>query len=220
MPVRASAKTVPSSPVSLPRRRLTREESRQETRERLLAAAGETFARRGFEGCSVDDLAEAAGYSKGAFYSNFPSKEAVFLELLRRQKAANGAALAQLLEQSAGVDEALTRLAALSRHSEEDHDWCLLTVEFQLRAAREPDFRQEFNALCSQERAAMGRFLGALFKRAGRSRPAKVTLEQMAAALLAQYYGLALQRAADPGSLPPGAMAEVTRLFQRTLLGH
>ncbi len=220
MPVRAPV-PAPQTSSALPRRRrLTREESRSETRERLLAAARETFARQGFAGCSVDDLAESAGYSKGAFYSNFSSKEAVFLELLHRHKLAGAAALEKLLQESQGVEDVLTRLAVLSKQSESDHDWCLLTIEFQLRAAREQTFRKEFNALCRQERAAMSRFLRTLFERAKVALPIKVTLEQLAAAFLAQYYGLALQRAADPASLPPGAMAEVTRSFQAMLLGQ
>ncbi len=219
MPARASIPRA-STPAALPRRRrLTREESRAETQTRLLAAARETFARRGFEGCSVDDLAEAAGYSKGAFYSNFPSKEAVFLELLRQHKAQGVAALANLAQEEGDAEQLIARLAAFSQQAEGNHDWCLLSIEFQLRAAREPAFRREFNALCREERAAMSRFLKTLYTRAKVAPPAKVSLEQMAGAVLAQYYGLTLQQAADPASLPSGAMSEITRLFQRALLG-
>lgn len=184
----------------------------------MLAAARETFARRGFEGCSVDDLAEAAGYSKGAFYSNYPSKEAVFLELLRQHKAQGIAALAQLAQEDGDADQSMTRLVALSQQAEGNYDWCLLSVEFQLRAAREPAFRREFNALCREERAAMSRFLKALYTRAKVTPPAQVPLDQIAAAILAQYYGLVLQQAADPASLPRGAMGKITLLFQCGLL--
>jgi AcrR family transcriptional regulator len=54
--------------------RLSRQESRLETRTRLLESAAELFARGGYEGASVDLIAESAGYSKGGFYSNFESK--------------------------------------------------------------------------------------------------------------------------------------------------
>ena len=54
--------------------RLTREQSQAITRERILSAAGDVVARDGYDGASVDRIAEAAGYSKGAFYSNFSSK--------------------------------------------------------------------------------------------------------------------------------------------------
>src|ERR1700756_1734785 len=64
--------------------RLTRAESHAQTRERLLVAARQVFARHGFGGASVDMIAEEAGYSKGAIYSNFDTKEAILFELLER----------------------------------------------------------------------------------------------------------------------------------------
>lgn len=63
----------------MPRRRLTREESQAQTRGRLLDAARTVFAGRGYHGASVEEIAEEAGYSKGAVYSNFESKEEIFL---------------------------------------------------------------------------------------------------------------------------------------------
>ena len=63
--------------------RLTREESQALTRERLLESAAHEITRHG-AGASVRDIAEAAGYSQGAVYANFESKELMFLELLRR----------------------------------------------------------------------------------------------------------------------------------------
>src|SRR5258708_8791698 len=62
--------------------RLTRAESHAQTRERLLLAARQVFARHGFGGASVDMIAAEAGYSKGAIYSNFETKEAILFELL------------------------------------------------------------------------------------------------------------------------------------------
>ncbi len=57
---------------------------RPETRERILAAAAEVFASRGFRGSAVDDIVVRSGTSKGSFYNFFPSKEAIFLALLER----------------------------------------------------------------------------------------------------------------------------------------
>jgi len=63
--------------------RLSRPQQQAVTRERLLATAESVFSRLGYGGASVDLIAAEAGYSKGAVYSNFPNKEAIFLELLR-----------------------------------------------------------------------------------------------------------------------------------------
>ncbi|MGI4878908.1 MAG: TetR/AcrR family transcriptional regulator [Janthinobacterium lividum] len=65
--------------------RLSREESRARTRELLLAAAMQAFGRDGYAVTSVEKIADAAGFSKGALYSNFDSKEAIFLAVLDRQ---------------------------------------------------------------------------------------------------------------------------------------
>ena len=64
--------------------RLPRQEARLKTREKLLDSGRLCFARYGFSGASVDIIAETAGFSKGAFYSNFDSKEAAFLLLLEQ----------------------------------------------------------------------------------------------------------------------------------------
>jgi TetR/AcrR family transcriptional regulator, transcriptional repressor of aconitase len=200
-----------------PRIRLSREESRSETRRRLLNAAWQVFAQKGFEGCSVDELVERAGYSKGAFYSNFESKDAIFLELLKEHKAEMLGRLEELLEADCGVNELLRRLEIYNRDLEKDMIWCLLSVEFQVRAAREPAFRKLFLELSRIDQIKVARFIKTLFERAGVRLPAKA--EHLAAAFLALIQGLALRRAADPRGLPAGATGELVSLFQRTLLG-
>src|ERR1700727_2398993 len=82
------------------KQRLTRQESRLETRSKFLDSGAQLFARDGYEGASVDLIAESAGYSKGAFYSNFEGKEAIFLELLDAHKRREIDTLAQLLAQA------------------------------------------------------------------------------------------------------------------------
>ena len=64
----------------------------EETRARLLAAAREVFAAKGYEGAAVSDIASAAGFTKGAFYSSFPSKEALFLEVVTCGEESSGEA--------------------------------------------------------------------------------------------------------------------------------
>src|SRR6202035_3396375 len=68
-----------------PATRMTREQSKANTRERLLAAARSVFARSGFHGASVEEIASKAGFSTGALYSNFDRKEDLFLVLIERE---------------------------------------------------------------------------------------------------------------------------------------
>ena len=82
------------------RRRLSRDELQALTRERLLEATRDLVAERGIGGASVRDIAEAAGYSQGAFYSNFQRKEDILIELLRRHMADALAELESLLQRA------------------------------------------------------------------------------------------------------------------------
>src|SRR5512141_975059 len=68
-----------------PTRRLDRQAMKERTRERLLDAAAVVFARRGIEAASLDEVAEAAGYTKGAIYSNFSSKTELIAALMDRR---------------------------------------------------------------------------------------------------------------------------------------
>ena len=66
-----------------PPKRLTRREKQAETRSRLMDAAGRVFLRRGLQGSSVEEITAEAGFTRGAFYSNFESKDELFVELLQ-----------------------------------------------------------------------------------------------------------------------------------------
>ena len=79
------------------RQRLTRAEAKARTREQLLDAAARTFARKGYAGASVEEIAESAGYSIGALYSNFASKEQLFLELMAARGERRVTAVAEIL---------------------------------------------------------------------------------------------------------------------------
>ncbi len=132
----ATAEPMPASAT-----RLSRAERKEMTRELLLDAAIEVFAQKGYHGASLDDVAEAAGFTKGAVYSNFTRKSDLFRELLERETRRRNAAL------GAGIEAVplalLPDLAAdwLRRQAGEQRDWDILTVEFWLAAVRDPVLR-------------------------------------------------------------------------------
>src|SRR5438552_10920354 len=88
-----------------PAGRLTREQSRAQTRERLLRAAKGVFARSGFHGASVEEIASAAGYSTGALYSNFDGKEDLFLVLMEREIDEHAREIAEVVRSRSSVSE-------------------------------------------------------------------------------------------------------------------
>ena len=98
------------------KKRLTREESQQQTREQLLETARQLFVAGGYGGTSIRDIASQAGYSQGAFYSNFASKEALLLQLLQRHMEAEATQLTALAQSDIDTPErVLTALEAWAR---------------------------------------------------------------------------------------------------------
>ena len=184
------------------KQRLTRQESRLETKTKLLDSAAQLFARGGYEGASVDLIAESAGYSKGAFYSNFESKEAIFLELLDVHKRREIDALAQLLAQDVPASE----LVSLIRNSESsrvsDFDFGLLSAEFQLQACRDKTFAKTYAKLHRTHVDTMAGLITKLFAKLDRIPPSQP--KDLADIIMALTTGLSLQRTSVQGPLRKG----------------
>jgi AcrR family transcriptional regulator len=127
----------------MPVERWTPARRRELTRNALLSAAAEVFARRGFEGASLEEIAEAAGFTRGAIYKNFRNKEDLFFAVSDRDYTARLQAFSERLDQRTGrFDPA--ELAALWRATVADIDDLALTMEMRLYAMRNPEVRQRF----------------------------------------------------------------------------
>ena len=142
------------------RKRLTREESKELTRLRLIEAAERLFIRRGYDDASVEEISEMAGYSRGAFYSNFDSKEQVFLAVIDRRRPR---ALDNILHR---VSEPVERIAAVRNWFANQwrlKDFIALRMEFSRRAFRDRSVRTHLAELLRQEletySASVGRVL-------------------------------------------------------------
>ncbi len=182
--------------------RLTRSEQQAATRERLIAAAEKVFSRLGYGGASVDLIAAEAGYSKGAVYSNFSNKEAIFLELLSIYMERDMAALEKIVsaEPSTVRDAATEWLKAMH----EDSECPLLMTELQLHARRSPEFGKKFYELQAKNTETLGRILTSYFE--ANSTPLPMDPVDLARMITALAHGLTLQQCArdlpsDPGIL-------------------
>jgi AcrR family transcriptional regulator len=198
------------------RRRLTRAESQAQTRADLLAAAARVFPRRGYHGASVAEIAEEAGYSHGAVYSNFKGKEDLFLALYEQWVArrveeieAGGAEGATLADHArAAADQWLRRLAG-------DPDPFLLRLEFAARGARNPGLRRKLGTRVGAVPLAIQRLVEQAAEQEGvdLSLPA----EEVALALQALSLGLALEALSNPGAVRPGLGGDLAALLVELL---
>jgi AcrR family transcriptional regulator len=181
--------------------------TRAETRDRILRAAGDVFTSRGYDGASVDQVAAAAGLTKGAVYSSFSGKDELFFALVadrldqRLAVVADGAAGQRDLRQL--FDDAEDDLAALFTTQ---RDWHLLFIECWVRAVRDPERRAEW----ARQRRAARAVIADFFERhaAAAGEPLSAPAADLALAAMALSNGLAMEYIADPESADPGLFAE------------
>ena len=149
------------------RKRLTREESRDQTRQRLLDAAAKLIAKKGLNATSVEDIAEAAGYTRGAFYSNFGGKHDLFIELLRRDHKQATDELQALLAEEIPIDQLQSRTRDVYSQLYRDNECFLNWTEARMAAARDAKFRAKLSALMQEKREQIATFIGAFYARLG-----------------------------------------------------
>ncbi|MFF3692741.1 TetR/AcrR family transcriptional regulator [Streptomyces sp. NPDC002221] len=180
---------------------------RPQTLARLLDAALEVFAESGFGAARIEDVCRRAGFTRGAFYSNFSSKEELFFALFDAHAARELERIAQLAAATDDRDLSVARIAELLAHiGPDERTWFLVTTEFTLYAIRNPGAAArlaDHDARLREEAAAL---LGALLARAG-LRP-RGELAELVRAVVALREGALGQSYVEPSVLAPGALAE------------
>lgn len=148
--------------------RLTRDERKAKTRADLLAAAHRVFVERGFHAATLDDIAEEAGYTKGAVYSNFRGKNDLFLALLEEHYEHRIAAHRELYE-ALRFDDPETTGRAIARIMyaayEQEPAWWALVADFSTHASRDPDVASRLLELREGFLAAMADLIVAVAER-------------------------------------------------------
>jgi AcrR family transcriptional regulator len=189
--------------------RLTRAEQQAQTRERLLEAAERVLARHGYVGASIDLISAEAGYSKGAVYSNFESKEAIFLELTSIYMAHGMADLEKALD--VPPEKLSTALSQWLAALQTDNDCLLLVTELQLQARRSPAFAARYYSLQEEQTRSLANSLKRFFKASGTLMPMNAV--DLAGALIAIAHGLSLQRPQSDTSTPGKVIETMMKLL-------
>lgn len=159
--------------------RLTREEARRRTRGAILDAAEVAFVDRGYRLASLDEIALAAGFTKGAVYSNFASKAELFLALLDRRAERD-------------------RTADGSAPPGAEPGWSLATLDFLVEAVHDPGVREALAERYEQARRRSAEDIGG-----GRAAPPWATWEEVASVAMALGSGLIIQSLIDPEAVSP-----------------
>jgi AcrR family transcriptional regulator len=176
--------------VSVPVTKLTPERRRQQTRDVLIAAATEVFARRGFEGAALEEIADTAGFTRGAIYKNFDGKEDLFfavIDLLNERVVDAFRAIAPDSASPSGWD--ISRLADLWRASlAEFEELFAIGKEYELYVLRNPGARPRAVAHRLKQRDLVAAFIDEVVERSGIS--LRLPASTLASIILAAADGL------------------------------
>jgi AcrR family transcriptional regulator len=177
--------------------KLTRKERQENTRTCLMHSAAKIFARRGLQQASIDEVADDAGFTKGAFYANFKSKEELFLAMLDERFAERLSEIDKIAtSEDAPAVQAQAAGAEFMEYVTADPEWQRLFFEFAAYAARNEDFREE---LVTRYRSMRDALAGAYRSRAdelGAEPP--IPVDQLALMTCAMANGVALERLLQP----------------------
>jgi AcrR family transcriptional regulator len=193
-----------------PRQRRT---PRAEVRSRILTAAATVFADRGFAAASIDEVAGAAGFTKGAVYSNFGSKDELFFALLDEQIAARTALVTELSADPPADPGDLVRAAGarLTAAMAGNRDWQLLYLEYWLRALRDEPTRRRFVAYRRELVASLTTAVADLLDAAGVADPAPA--RELVLLAIGLSNGLALEELPAPGTVPAGLLGDALAAY-------
>jgi AcrR family transcriptional regulator len=178
--------------------RLSRAQRREQTRQDLISAAEACFVSRGFHASSVDEVAERAGYTKGAVYSNFASKEDLFFAVYERRVEQVLTEVVPDLRQL-GAERAFDQLAAGALHRRDPDDgWRAVFFESWGHVVRHPELRERFAAIHARFLEPLAEAVRQLAADRGLTLPNDVTASQVAVAWYAMEIGLNLERLTQP----------------------
>jgi AcrR family transcriptional regulator len=178
--------------------KLTREEKKAQTRERLIDAAARLFGERGFAGASLDDVAEEAGLTKGAVYSNFASKEDLIQAVLDERLEPRLMGVAAVAHEPRSTDDRIREAGRrFGEVLEQEQSLSLLAFEYMIQAARDPALAARFRDRNRAALADLADLVEREWAEAAGCAPS-VPADVLAAGLRALANGFALEKAADP----------------------
>jgi AcrR family transcriptional regulator len=189
--------------MAIKRKRENRAQKQTRTRAELVSSAATVFARSGYQGASVEEIAEEAGYSHGAVYSNFQSKADLFLAVFEdymaervRELAETQAALPEdaplEVRARALADQWMDRLAR-------DPESMILHLEFIAHSGRDPELAKRFGARSAAMREAVSRYISSYEEEAGAKLP--LSADDLALVLRALGIGLAVESLVSPDAV-------------------
>ena len=196
--------------------RLSRVERKTRTRAELIRAARAVFLRRGFHGASLDEIAEEAGYTKGAVYSNFAGKDDLYLALLEAHYEERADAYIAMMLDEPSFDDAIRAVGRFMAEADaREPDWLPTLAEFVAHAARDESVRRSYVAVRERFLTAIADVIEALCLRHGLTLRVPPLEAARASSVLAR--GFSAERRLDPHAVSSDTFVELHAAFMRGL---
>jgi AcrR family transcriptional regulator len=193
--------------------------TREETRQRLFDAAAQVFESQGIGAASIESIAEAAGFTRGAFYSNFASKDELIIAMLADHASRSARRNLALLARHRDPVDFVAALRTADPDCEDPLDQSpLLHMEMVIYVARAQEHRPELAKRLQARRALIAEIIAATNQAGG---PDGYVDPSFANMLLALEDGYRLHRLIDPATTPEDSFLQAVQSLQRLIgLGH
>jgi AcrR family transcriptional regulator len=193
--------------------RLTRKEKQAQTRSSLMRSAARVFCKHGLQRASIDEVAETAGFTKGAFYANFKSKEELFLAMLDERFTERIEEMDRAFADSdeSPPEQARHAAADFARAMRSDPEHERLFLEFSTFAMRDEGFRQELTTRFATLRARMAEVYSRRAEASGLD--LDIPMERIVRMVIAMADGWALWRLLEPDAVDDELLEEMMALF-------
>jgi AcrR family transcriptional regulator len=200
------------------RSRRTRAERTEEIGQRVLVAARRSFSRDGYHGTTLDAVALAAGFTKGAVYSRYPSKADLFLALLGQEVDARIRECTEVLGSARDLESAAKALStAFMLEVNSDRAFWLAVLEFQIAAARDTELRPRVRREVGRLRDAIGALITEIFAHSGLTADPR-EVEAVVRIAIATSSGAVLERSSDVDSFPDALLERAAVALVRDLV--
>jgi AcrR family transcriptional regulator len=193
-------------------RRLTREQQRRQTRERLLSSALEVFEARGYAESSLEEIAERAGHTRKAIYSNFSGKDELLLEIMERRFQSHIERIEELLNEETSPERKTLDVGSLfADYLSQERAWRKLFHEFCSVASRDEKIGSRFRACYRARKQIIVRLVESEVGRRGIELTAPT--ERLVMGVFALFTGLSVEKMIDPEEVDEALFGEMLGLL-------
>lgn len=186
------------------------------TCQKILASAKKIFARDGFQAAKLEEIAAEAGYTRGAFYANFTSKEELFLAVAGHQISSLNSTILQAVRSKSGLEPKCQELMKAARGNPEVRTWALLLSEFKLFALRQPNPKKHIDMLHERMLGGLLDVFEDLYKAAKCKPPVPLEIIAMGFGIL--FQGFALQEILSSPLVTPKVTSDMLNRYVHAMI--